>query len=201
MSFQTFATNFFHCFSVSFLTYFVHGRKLSKYLVTRSFLALSAHKSNIIYNRIQNIWFSLPTYFVLQLQKQCLRKNMVLLNFCPCVYKCTRLQSVFIYLTLSLPIFWQFCSLSATFILNIRGIVESQAFKFSKKKFFQPFLSITFNKYPKFEVSKSKIRCTLHNVSKQRDLNNVRGGGPGRRSATLAVWYDVADRRRWQWKS
>ena len=40
---------------------------------TRSFLAQSAHKSNKIYNKIQNIWFPLPTYSVLKLPKQCLR--------------------------------------------------------------------------------------------------------------------------------
>ena len=55
-------------------------------LFTRSFLARSVHKSNKIYNKIQNIWFPLPTYSVLQLPKQCLRKYMVLLNFCLCVY-------------------------------------------------------------------------------------------------------------------
>ena len=90
-------------------------------------------------------------------------------------------------LTLSLPIFWQFCSLSATFILTASGIVESQAYKFSTILFFLHFLSITFNKYPKFEVSKSIILWILHNVCKQRDLNKGWGGGPSRRSATLAV--------------
>ena len=39
-------------------------------------------------------------------------------------------------LTLSLPIFWKICSLSATFILTARGIVKSQAYKFSKIYFF-----------------------------------------------------------------
>ena len=53
---------------------------------TRSFLARSAHKSNKIYNKMQNILFPLPTYSVLQLPKQCLRKNVVLLIFCLCVY-------------------------------------------------------------------------------------------------------------------
>ena len=53
---------------------------------TRSFLAQSAHKSNKFYNKVQNIWFSLSTYSVLQLPKQGLRKNVVLLNFCLCVY-------------------------------------------------------------------------------------------------------------------
>ena len=90
-------------------------------------------------------------------------------------------------LTLSLPIFWQFCSLSATFILTSRGIMESQAYKFSRILFFLPFLSITFHKYPKFEVSKSRIHWTLHNFCKERDLNKARGGCPSRRSATLAV--------------
>ena len=89
-------------------------------------------------------------------------------------------------LTLSLPNFWQFCSLSATFILTARGIVESQAYKFFKILIFQHFLSITFNKYPTFDVRKSRILWTLHNVYKQRDLNKVREG------------VQVADRRRWQ---
>ena len=61
-------------------------------------------------------------------------------------------SSVCLYLTLSLPIFWQFCSLSATFILTARGIRESKAYKFSKILIFLDFLSMTFDKYPKFEV-------------------------------------------------
>ena len=76
--------------------------------------------------------------------------------------------------------------------------MESQAHNFSKILFFRSFLLFTFNKFPKFEVSKSRILLTLHNVCKQRYLNKVRGGGPSRRSATLAVCYDVAERRRWQ---
>ena len=100
-------------------------------------------------------------------------------------------------LTLSLPIFWQFCSLSATFILTARGILESQAYKFSKILFFLPFLLITFNKYPQFEVSKSRILWTLHNICKQRASDIVRGGGLSCRSTTSAVCYDVADRRPW----
>ena len=105
-------------------------------------------------------------------------------------------------LTLSLPIFWQFCSLSATFILTGKGHnIESQAYKFSKIIIFLPFLSMTFKKYPKFEISKSIILWTQNNVCKQGDVNKYRRGGPSRRSATLAVCYDVADRRRWQWKS
>ena len=79
--------------------------------------------------------------------------------------------------------------------------MESQAYKFSEILIFVAFLSNTFDKYPKFKVSKSKILWPLHKVYKQRDLNKVRRGGPSRRSATLAVCYDVADRRRWQWKS
>ena len=65
--------------------------------------------------------------------------------------------------------------------------MESQAYKFSKIVIFLPFLSITFNKYPNFKVSKSRILWTLHHVRKQRDLNEIRGGGSSRRSATLAV--------------
>ena len=76
--------------------------------------------------------------------------------------------------------------------------MESQAYKFSKIRFFLPFLSIIFKNYPKFEVSKSRILLTPHNVCKQRDLDKARGGVPSRWSATLAVCYDVADRRRWQ---
>ena len=34
-----------------------------------------------------------------------------------------------------------------------------------------------------------------------RESKQGLGGGPSRRSATLAVCYDVADRRRWQGKS
>ena len=53
---------------------------------SRSYLAQSAHKSNKIYSKIKDIWFPFPIYSVLQLPKQCLRKNVVLLNFCLCVY-------------------------------------------------------------------------------------------------------------------
>ena len=35
--------------------------------------------------------------------------------------------------------------------------MESQAYKFSKISIFLAFLSNTFDKYPKFEVSKSKV--------------------------------------------
>ena len=52
---------------------------------TRSYLAQSVHKSNKIYNKIKNIWFPFPIYSFLQILKQCLRKNVVLLNFCLCV--------------------------------------------------------------------------------------------------------------------
>ena len=89
-------------------------------------------------------------------------------------------------LTLSLPIFWQFCSPSATFFLTARGIIKSQAHKFFKILIFLDFLLITINKYPIFDVSMKKILWTLHNVYKQRDLNQVRRG------------VQVADRRRWQ---
>ena len=65
MIFQTSATNFFHCFSVSFFTCFVHGREWSKYLAHKIILARSAHKSNKIYHKIQNISFPLPTCSVL----------------------------------------------------------------------------------------------------------------------------------------
>ena len=43
-------------------------------------------RSNTLYNKIPNIWFRLPKYSVLQLTKQCLRKIVVLLNFCLYVY-------------------------------------------------------------------------------------------------------------------
>ena len=88
-------------------------------------------------------------------------------------------------LTLSLPIFWQLCSLCATFILSTRGVDESQAYKSSEMLFVLPFLSITFNNYSKFEVSMSRILWTLHNVCKRRNFNKVRG-------------IQVTDRRRWQ---
>ena len=90
-------------------------------------------------------------------------------------------------LTLSLPLFWQFCSLGATFILTVRGIPENWAYKFSKIVIFLPFLSITFNKYPQYEVSKSRILWKLHNVCKQMDINKVRRGVLSRRLATWAV--------------
>ena len=45
-------------------------------------------------------------------------------------------------LTLSLPIFWQFYSLSATFMLTEMNIEESQAYKFSKILFFYVFFQL-----------------------------------------------------------
>ena len=60
MIFQTSNSNFFHCFSLSFFTCFVNGRKLAKYLVDKIILALSAHKSNKIYNKIQKNDFHYP---------------------------------------------------------------------------------------------------------------------------------------------
>ena len=54
----------------SFVIYcFVHGRELSNSWFTRSFLNRSAHKSYKIYKIIQNIWFPLPPYSILQLPK------------------------------------------------------------------------------------------------------------------------------------
>ena len=52
---------------------------------TRSFLARSVHKSNKIYNKIQNIWFPLPTYSVLQLLNSVSEKMWCCLTFV-CVY-------------------------------------------------------------------------------------------------------------------
>ena len=83
--FQTSATNFFHCFSVSFYLFCTRSWIIPNTLITRSFLAQSAHKSNHIYNKIQNIWFPSPTYSVLQLPKQCLLRMWCCLTFV-CVY-------------------------------------------------------------------------------------------------------------------
>ena len=47
--------------------------------------------------------------------------------------------------------------------------MESQAYQFSRILIFLAFLTITCNKYPKFEVWKSKILLTLHNIYKQKD--------------------------------
>ena len=66
--------------------------------------------------------------------------------------------------------------------------MERQTYKFSKILVFLPFLSITFDKYPKFEVLKSRILWTLRNVCKQRDLIRLGEG----------VIHVAADRRRWQ---
>ena len=109
-------------------------------------------------------------------------------------FGCTRL-------TLSLQIFWQFCSLCATFFLCEMGIMESKVYKFSWILIFLTILLITFNEYPKFEISKSRIHWKLNNVCEQRDLNKVRRGCQSLQPATLAVCYDVADLQRWQWKS
>ena len=82
MIFQTSATNFFHCFFLYHFSPVLY--KVVNYPNTwfkRSFLARSAHQSNKIYNKIQNIWFPLPAYSVLQLPKQCLRKMWCCLTF------------------------------------------------------------------------------------------------------------------------
>ena len=65
---------------------------------------------------------------------------------------------------------------------GVYDILGQPSYKFSKILFFLTFLSIKFKKYPKFEVSKSRILWTLQDVCKQRDLNKVRGRGPSRRS-------------------
>ena len=106
----------FHCFSLSFLTCFVNGRKLSKYLVDKIILALSAHKSNKIYNKIQNIWFPLPTYSVLQLRKKCIRKNVVLLNFCLCVYVYANTHLVWAGVYLHGGVYLHMCKLTFTYM-------------------------------------------------------------------------------------
>ena len=54
-------------------------------LFTRSILALSAHKSNKIYNKIQNILFPLPIDSATS-KTVSPKKNVVLLNFCLRVY-------------------------------------------------------------------------------------------------------------------
>ena len=53
MIFQTFATTFYHCFSVSFLPVLYTVVNYPNTWFTRSCLACSAHKSNKIYNKIQ----------------------------------------------------------------------------------------------------------------------------------------------------
>ena len=105
---QACATNFFHCFSVSFWPVLYMIVNYPNTWFTRSFLALHANKSNKINNKIRKNWLPLPTYSVLQLLKtfhvygpfefrtslgtsilllkKCLRKNVVLLNFCLYVY-------------------------------------------------------------------------------------------------------------------
>ena len=86
MIFQTSATNFFSLFSVSFLPVLYTVVNYPNTWFTRSFVVRSADKSKNIYNKIQNIWFPLHTYTVLQFPKQCLRINVALLNVCLCVY-------------------------------------------------------------------------------------------------------------------
>ena len=104
-------------------------------------------------------------------------------------------------LTLSLPVFWQICFLNATFILTVNGIMPYEASTFSEIVILQFFLSITFDKYLKSELSKLKTHWRRQNIWNWGNLNQGSGGCPSRRSATLAVCYDVAVRRRWQRKS
>ena len=79
---MTSATNFFHVF---FLYNFWPGLytvvNYPNTWFTGSFLAISANKSNQIYKKNPKNWFPLPTYSVLQLPKQCLRKIVVMLNY------------------------------------------------------------------------------------------------------------------------
>ena len=87
MIFQKSATNFFHCFSVSFLPVLYTVVSYPNTWLTRSLLARSGYKSNKIYNKIQNIWFLWPTYSVLQLPKQCPPKKCgVALLLSVCIY-------------------------------------------------------------------------------------------------------------------
>ena len=79
-------------------------------------------------------------------------------------------------LTLSLPIFWQICLLSATFISAVRGIMPYEASTFSKILILQFFLLIAFNKYPNCDLSKLKTPWAQQNVCKWGTENNLSFG-------------------------
>ena len=61
-----------------------------------------------------------------------------------------------ISLTLSLPIFWQICFLSATFISVMRGIMSYDASTYSKILMLYVLLLITSYEFPKSDLSKNK---------------------------------------------
>ena len=75
-------------------------------------------------------------------------------------------ESVSHSLTLSLPIFWQICFLSATFVLVVRGIMPYEAFTFFKILISQFILLKTFYEYPKSDLSKLKTPWTQQIVCK-----------------------------------
>ena len=121
MFFRHLLQTFFIVFLYHFLPVLYTVKNYPNTWFTRSYLAQSAHKSNTIYNKIKNTWFPFPIYSVLQLPKQCLRKNVGLLNFCLCVYitihylynrdsilKYVQVLSFHVYLyTASHKVFWK----------------------------------------------------------------------------------------------
>ena len=110
--------------------------------------------------------------------------------------KCSKFKEKVWYLTLSLPIFWQICSLSAKIISTVKGITSYEVSTFSKLLLLQFFLFITFHKYPKSYFTKLKTHQTQHDFCKWEILHRVREGvqvGDGgsllwrRQLATLAA--------------
>ena len=75
-----------------------------------------------------------------------------------------------ISLTLSLPIFWQICSLSATFILTFSGILPLVASTISKILIFHSLLLIMFKKIFKIWVIKCKKHLGQHRLSVNQGL-------------------------------
>ena len=90
-------------------------------------------------------------------------------------------------LTLSLPHFWQNCSLSATFILTIRDILPCVAQHLPKILFFSAFIFYSLSKISKIWIIEIQKYFCHYRISKERDFKQVYG-----KSA------QVADRRRWQ---
>ena len=89
-------------------------------------------------------------------------------------------------LTLSLPIFWQFCFLSATFILTARGTMERQAYRFSKIVFFYLF----------FQLRLTQILNLKYEIQEYFE-HYVRSVNEGT-WIRLGKGVQVADRRHWQ---
>ena len=104
MIFQTSASNIFHCFSVSFFTCFVHGRELLKHLVHMIIFSSKCSSKVIKFTIKFKIFdFHYPHILFCNFQNSVSEKNVVLLNFCLCVYTLLKLYATLLAFYRKLP--------------------------------------------------------------------------------------------------